>query len=138
VKYLKKFNESVDPEVKFKDTCQDYLVYLLDDGFTISTDVQLNENEKDDILFLYIEPDTNTYRNSHKGYTWDCIKDRLSPLLSLLANKSLGYRLLQMELHFWSTTDLRYNIHDIRELINNEMEVKWGRITKIVLEVKKI
>jgi len=82
--YLKRFNESVSVD-EIKDFCKEYLAYLIDDGFDISTETlhEPNYNKKiTDYICL-------TLKSSKKGdeFYWNDIKDDFIPFITILSEK---------------------------------------------------
>lgn len=71
MKYLKRFNESVDFEERLKDFCETHLAYLLDEGFEVVLQ-DLNETYDSEI----------TVKRDDKGtFTWNEVKDHIVPFI---------------------------------------------------------
>lgn len=80
MKYLKVFEKFDNLEEEVKDLAEQSLVYLLDDGWVIKT----NLYGKDKFLYLSIEPphDGDFYERS-----WNEIEDRIIPFFQLLERR---------------------------------------------------
>lgn len=80
MKYLKLFEKFDNLEEEVKDLAEQSLVYLLDDGWVIKT----NLYGKDKFLYLSIEPphDGDFYERS-----WNEIEDRIIPFFQLLERR---------------------------------------------------
>lgn len=82
MRYLRKYNESNDSESDLVDFCQNYLAYLIDEGFCVRVD------KRQDNVFrigLWLDKpyyETPTY--NHKYYIWNDIKDHFVPFLQML------------------------------------------------------
>jgi hypothetical protein len=71
MKYLKRFNESVDFQERLKDFCETHLAYLLDEGFEVVLQ-DLNETYDSEI----------TVKRDDKGtFTWNEVKDHIVPFI---------------------------------------------------------
>ena len=71
MKYLKRFNESVDFQERLKDFCETHLAYLLDEGFEVVL------NDLDETYDCEI-----TVKRDDKGtFTWDEVKDHIVPFI---------------------------------------------------------
>ena len=84
MRYLKRFNESVDLENDLKDFCETYLAYLLDGDFELSVIWQGRG---------YMGPEKDCYNinlcklddySSATGFTWKEVKDSYIPFLHML------------------------------------------------------
>jgi len=82
MKYLKRFNESVDMEAELKSFTEDCLAYLLDDGLNV--EVQRAYKQEGYEIALY---------NATREFTWRQIKDYYIPFIQLLSNR---YELLPL------------------------------------------
>jgi hypothetical protein len=71
MKYLKRFNESVDFEERLKDFCETRLAYLLDEGF----EVVLNDLDETYDCEITIK------REDQRTFTWDEVKDHVVPFI---------------------------------------------------------
>ena len=76
MKYLKSIFEAAGEKVELQDFCDMYLAYLIDDGFEVDFE-RLNGGFKDTLtVSIKSEEGTTT--------SWDVIKDKLIPFLSIL------------------------------------------------------
>ncbi len=82
MKYLKKFNESIDSEEQLHDFCETYLAYLLDGDFELSVIWNQHNKTKDryNINICKLE------RGYATGFTWLEVKDYYIPFLHMLNN----------------------------------------------------
>lgn len=71
MKYLKRFNESVDFQEKLRDFCETHLAYLLDEGF----EVVLNDLDETYDCEITIK------REDQRTFTWDEVKDHIVPFI---------------------------------------------------------
>jgi hypothetical protein len=71
MKYLKRFNESVDFEERLKDFCETHLAYLLDEGFEV---VLKDLDETYDC-------EVTIQREDERTFTWDEVKDHVVPFI---------------------------------------------------------
>lgn len=78
MRYLKRFNEAIEPD-EIKDFCEMYLAYLLDDGYALAF------NESGRITRIdFIKPKTDVEHISVDWMNWDEIKDSFIPFLKVL------------------------------------------------------
>lgn len=78
MRYLKKFNEAIEPD-EIKDFCEMYLAYLLDDGYTLSFNESGRVTQID-----FLKPKTDVEHISVDWMNWDEIKDSFIPFLKVL------------------------------------------------------
>lgn len=71
MKYLKRFNESVDFEERLKDFCETHLAYLLDEGFEVVL-IDLDESYDCEISIK---------REDKRTFTWDEVKNYITPFI---------------------------------------------------------
>ena len=101
MKYLKKYNESVDDKLlELQEFCNSYLAYLIDDGFNIKCNkgngFLLINIEKNIKMLSRINSVTELNNNFIKGlFKWDDIKDDFIPFYNILSNK---YNILEVSL----------------------------------------
>ena len=77
MKYLKKYNESVSFENQLETFCKENLAYLIDEGYYVGLD---EEVEDEDYLRI-------TFTNMGKNFNWNDIKEDFIPFLELLKEK---------------------------------------------------
>ena len=87
MKYLKKFNESVDIEslntvLELKSFTEDCLAYLLDDGL----DVEVHKAYRSNPYFKQEGYEISLF-NSTREFSWRQIKDYYIPFIQLLSNR---------------------------------------------------
>lgn len=71
MKYLKRFNESVDFQERLKDFCETHLAYLLDEGFEVVLQ-DLDETYDSEIIVK---------RDDNVTFTWNEVKDHIVPFI---------------------------------------------------------
>ena len=71
MKYLKRFNESVDFQERLKDFCETHLAYLLDEGFEVGLN-DLNETYDSEITIK---------REDERTFTWNEVKNHIVPFI---------------------------------------------------------
>lgn len=71
MKYLKRFNESVDFEERLKDFCETHLAYLFDEGFEV---VLMDVDETYDC-------EITVKREDQRTFTWNEVKDHIVPFI---------------------------------------------------------
>lgn len=78
MRYLKKFNEAIEPD-EIKDFCEMYLAYLLDDGYALAF------NESGRVTQInFLKPRTDIEHIGIDWMNWDQIKDSFIPFLKML------------------------------------------------------
>lgn len=82
MKYLKRFNESVDFEERLKDFCETHLAYLLDEGFKVVL-TDLDESYDCEISIK---------REDQRTFTWNEVKDHIVPFIIHLSKKYELYK----------------------------------------------
>ena len=131
MKHLIKFNENFNYEElnKLKKTCEEYLRYLIDDGFSIRIDDKGDQNSiiKQPIIDIDIINDIEEYSKNNwivfrEGLSWSDVKDDIIPLLELLRENHFGFNfeLVEMEFFFWEPEPEELSINEIDKLINDE------------------
>jgi hypothetical protein len=113
MKYLRKiFEDFSNSELKeLRETCEQYLAYLLDEEFTIRLDIDNEPLVDIDIC----PPKTGRYSKedwfnstdpiSDSGLSWSDVKDQVIPLISLFKRGHFGCNLECVEFYFWENTD---------------------------------
>ena len=131
MKHLIKFNENFNyAELnKLKKTCEEYLRYLIDDGFSIRIDDKGDPNSiiKQPIVDIDIINDIEKYSKNNwivfrEGLSWSDVKDDIIPLLELLRENHFGFNfeLVNVEFFFWESEPEELSINEIDKLINDE------------------
>jgi hypothetical protein len=130
MKHLKRFNFNKD----LKEFCENHLVYLLDDGFTIST---MSATEHDD-SGIYIQ----IYKD---GYSrWSLLQDSFIPFLHILSRK---YKMLNISAlgvkaavcfsgRFKAVRGSSYYFYPLQEVLDESSERGFPNVVdKIILKV---
>jgi hypothetical protein len=92
MKYLKKYNESVDNRVsELQEFCNSNLAYLIDDGFQVNCDYN-NFTSKDEIYIKFNKVATTSSNIDSEIFksilfNWDDVKDDYIPFYEVLSNK---------------------------------------------------
>ena len=85
MKYLKKFNESIDSEEQLHDFCETYLAYLLDGDFELSV-IWNGHGHMGKAKDCYNINICKLERGYATGFTWLEVKDYYIPFLHMLNN----------------------------------------------------
>ena len=82
MRYLKSFRESMVNSHDLQDFCEQYLAYLLDDGFKVIID-----NKYEDLFTIRLtqSSDNGNWLESDNPFIWDSIKDHYVPFLQMLS-----------------------------------------------------
>jgi hypothetical protein len=119
MRYLRKYNEEIDRESDpefflklqndFKLFANECLVYLIDDGFTISIEIG---SYKPDFMLL---------NNNTTTFTWSDIKDDFIPFIELTKEK---FEILnQFSLPFYIITTEGNYTKSLEDMINDDMGI---------------
>ena len=76
MKYLKRFNES---KKSIKDFCDEYLAYLIDEGFECVYYDTINDQERDNKII--------DIKNTNSGFFWKDVKNDILPFLEVCSEK---------------------------------------------------
>lgn len=94
MRYLKKYNESLDSSEEILEFCNDQLVSLLDDGYCVRvTKFRVKDKESlSDAYSISIQSkydirDLNGYNNRDYFFTYKDVKDEFVPFYEILKNK---------------------------------------------------
>jgi hypothetical protein len=82
MRYLKRFNESVDLESQLLDFSETYLAYLLDDGYKVQ--VSATNLKTQFMIKLYKITEINEQEYESNEFTWLDVKDSYIPFLHML------------------------------------------------------
>jgi len=83
MRYLKSFRESVDSfSDDLQDFCNQYLAYLLDEGFTVTLD---NKFQDFNTIRLCLAKFNYNWVDADAQFLWDSVKDHYVPFLQMLA-----------------------------------------------------
>ena len=102
MRYLKRFNESVDLESQLRDFSESYLAYLLDDGFTVNI-TQASDHSGGGGL----PPNAFLIRLSNDiDFTWSDVKESYIPFLHML---NRDYNIVDQSIQFYVYQRLLHN-----------------------------
>ena len=94
-----------------KETCEEYLAYLLDQGFAVRIEPKI---DKIDIDILSDKPtsvvEDDWYENG-EGISWSDVKDDIIPLIILFLEGKLGFKLDAVEFYFFEYESIRYDMN---------------------------
>lgn len=82
MRYLKRFNESVDLESQLRDFSETYLAYLLDDGYKVQVSATTSKTQF--MIKLYKITEINEEEYESNEFTWLDVKDSYIPFLHML------------------------------------------------------
>jgi hypothetical protein len=82
MRYLKRFNESVDLESQLRDFSETYLAYLLDDGYKVQVSATTSKTQF--MIKLYKITEINEQEYESNEFTWLDVKDSYIPFLHML------------------------------------------------------
>ena len=94
MKHLKKFNESLNKE-DLQDFCENYLAYLLDEGYSIES-LMVSRDSRDGIMMMNDNliifkkgdrPDDVPLNSPEFLFSWDEIKDQFIPFIHMLSKR---------------------------------------------------
>jgi|DEB19_MinimDraft_2_1074335.scaffolds.fasta_scaffold26362_2 hypothetical protein len=116
MRYLKKFNESVEGELqKFCDT---YLAYLIDEGFSVEVTDFSNQEVYEKITIW--QPAKDYTGTVYSNFSWDEIKDDFISFLQMLREKYYFETLVIQD--FIKRTHRVYVLDDDKELDIDKLE----------------
>ena len=121
MRYLKRFNESVDIESQLRDFSESYLAYLLDDGYRIK--VKPTNLKTQFMIKLYKEE----YESDE--FTWLDVKDSYIPFLHMLNRE---YDIIYDVIEFYYYDDLVEV--DVEKVLSGDV-LPHGRDNESILEI---
>jgi hypothetical protein len=155
MKYLRKIFENFsDEELKeLKETCEDYLAYLLDEDFSIRMDDgsrsrSIHPTYQQDYLDIDIlVPETGKYSEENwydnvTGLSWSDVKDQVIPLISLFKRGKFDYKLKSVHFFFHEYAEEEISGKELDYLIDDSSEwntefLENNGISCISIRVKK-
>lgn len=93
MRYLKRFNESVDLESQLRDFSESYLAYLLDDGYTVNI-----TQASDHLGGGGLPPNAFLIKLSNIDFTWSDVKESYIPFLHMLNRE---YNIVDQSIMFY-------------------------------------
>ena len=155
MKYLRKIFENFsDNELdELKQTCEDYLAYLLDEDFTISMDDgsrarSIKPGYQQDYLDIDILiPKTGKYSfqdwyENSEGLSWSDVKDQVIPLISLFKRGKFDYKLKSINFFFHDYAEEEISGKELDYLLDDDSKLDLdflenSGISCISIRVKK-
>lgn len=136
MKYIKLFEDVFEDNLQ--DFCEQYLAYLLDDGFKVRIIVR-------DWMITEIAIFKHDFRYGGNPFDWNLVKDYIIPFLEILSrkyntNKEIVFS-TKSKIHKGTglvTMSSRQNIKSVIEdsLIDPKPSIDFRNIIKIVVNIK--
>ena len=124
MRYLKKFNEAIEPD-EIKDFCEMYLAYLLDDGYALTF------NESGRVTQInFVKPNTDVEHIGYSWMNWDQIKDSFIPFLKML-DKQYDIKDNLIFFQIRAAAQIKMSFQDV---IDDKVKEKIYSVTKEFLE----
>lgn len=120
MRYLKKFNEAIEPD-EIKDFCEMYLAYLLDDGYALSFRESGRVTQID-----FLKPKTDVEHIAVDWMDWDQIKDSFIPFLKMLDKQ---YDVKDNMIFFQTRGAIQVKM-SFQDVIDDKVEEKILSVTK--------
>lgn len=129
MRYLKRFNESVDLESQLRDFSESYLAYLLDDGYKIQ--VSKTNLKTQFMIKLYKITDINEEEYESSEFTWLDVKDSYIPFLHML---NRDYDVIDDVIEFYDGGDDDLVEVDVEKVLSGDV-LPHGRDNESILEI---
>ena len=129
MRYLKRFNESVDLESQLRDFSETYLAYLLDDGYKIQ--VSKTNLKTQFMIELYKITEINEEYESTE-FTWLDVKDSYIPFLHMLNRE---YDIIDDIVEFYDGGDDDELVEvDVEKVLSGDV-LPHGRDNESILDI---
>jgi len=129
MRYLKRFNESVDLESQLRDFSESYLAYLLDDGYRVEV---LPTNLKTQFMIkLYKITEINEEEYESNEFTWLDVKDSYIPFLHML---NRDYDIIDDVIEFYDGGDEEIEAEEVEKVLSGDV-LPHGRDNEYILEI---
>ena len=128
MRYLKRFNESVDLESQLRDFSESYLAYLLDDGYRIQ--VKPTNLKTQFMIKLYKIDEINEEEYESDEFTWLDVKDSYIPFLHMLNRE---YDIIDDVIEFYDGGDDLVEV-DVEKVLSGDV-LPHGRDNESILEI---
>lgn len=129
MRYLKRFNESVDIESQLRDFSESYLAYLLDDGYRIQ--VKPTNLKTQFMIKLYKIDEINEEEYESDEFTWLDVKDSYIPFLHMLNRE---YDIIDDVIEFYDGGDDELVEVDVEKVLSGDV-LPHGRDNESILEI---
>jgi hypothetical protein len=129
MRYLKRFNESVDIESQLRDFSETYLAYLLDDGYKIK--VSKTNLKTQFMIKLYKITEINEEEYESNEFTWLDVKDSYIPFLHML---NRDYDIIDDVVEFYDGGDDELVEVDVEKVLSGDV-LPHGRDNESILEI---
>jgi hypothetical protein len=129
MRYLKRFNESVDLESQLRDFSESYLAYLLDDGYRIQ--VSPTNLKTQFMIKLYKITEINEEEYESNEFTWLDVKDSYIPFLHMLNRE---YDIIDDVVEFYDGGDDELVEVDVEKVLSGDV-LPHGRDNESILEI---
>jgi len=129
MRYLKRFNESVDLESQLRDFSETYLAYLLDDGYRVGV-LPTNIKTQFGIRLDKID-ELNDQEYESNEFTWLDVKDSYIPFLHML---NRDYDIIDDVIEFYSGGDEETVEVDVEKVLSGDV-LPHGRDNETLLEI---
>ena len=128
MRYLKRFNESVDLESQLRDFSESYLAYLLDDGYKVQ--VSATNLKTQFMIKLYKITEINEEEYESNEFTWLDVKDSYIPFLHML---NRDYDIIDDVIEFYDGGDELVEV-DVEKVLSGDV-LPHGRDNESILEI---
>jgi hypothetical protein len=129
MRYLKRFNESIDLESQLRDFSETYLAYLLDDGYKIQ--VSPTNLKTQFMIKLYKITEINEEEYESNEFTWLDVKDSYIPFLHMLNRE---YDIIDDVVEFYDGGDDELLEVDVEKVLSGDV-LPHGRDNESILEI---
>ena len=129
MRYLKRFNESVDLESQLRDFSETYLAYLLDDGYKVQ--VSATNLKTQFMIKLYKITEINEEEYESNEFTWLDVKDSYIPFLHMLNRE---YDIIDDVVEFYDGGDDELVEVDVEKVLSGDV-LPHGRDNESILEI---
>jgi hypothetical protein len=129
MRYLRRFNESIDLESQLRDFSETYLAYLLDDGYRIQVSPTNLKTQFMIKLDKIVELNEEEYDNN--DFTWLDVKDSYIPFLHMLNRE---YDIIDDVVEFYDGGDDELVEVDVEKVLSGDV-LPHGRDNESILEI---
>ena len=127
MRFLRKFNESLEGQEELQEYCEMNLAYLIDDGFFM--DISLHGGTY--IIILRKQSITNRHGVTTPYFRWDDIKDHYIPFIERIRSK---YKLASSYINFTDSTSVNVISYPYYQL--DDKNIYWG-LSRITFKIEE-